>query len=231
MPRKPSHLRKPNRARGRPSPHRGKGRNAAWIFAHIGHQGDECLIWPFGKTDTGYGQLGHLGRLHKAHRFMCEAAHGPPPSPTHEAAHNCGNGMGGCVHPGHLEWKTPSENQLDRRRHGTAVTSVHGATGKLTKAQRKEIIELKGIKTQREIAAIYGISFETVSRWQRTDPNREQKYFPFDREEDDKLRAAVAKGMSNKDIADLMGRDVVSVAARKHRLRKRGLLEQGIPSR
>lgn len=167
MPRKPDHLRKPNRARGRPSPHRGKGRNMAWILAHVDHQGPDCLIWPFGKTDTGYGQLGHMGKVHKAHRVMCEKAHGPPPSPEHEAAHDCGNGMGGCIHPGHLEWKTPSENQFDRARHGTAVTSRYGSVGKLTKMQRQEIIDLKGKLPQREIAKMYGVHFETISRWQR----------------------------------------------------------------
>jgi DNA invertase Pin-like site-specific DNA recombinase len=75
--------------------------------------------------------------------------------------------MGGCVHPGHLEWKTPSENQLDRAKHGTAVTSRYGPVGKLTKLQRQEIIDLKGKMPQREIAKLYGVHFETVSRWQR----------------------------------------------------------------
>lgn len=147
---------------------KGKGPGYLWLKARIDHQGDECLIWPFSKSDTGYGQLSYLGKLYKAHRLMCILAKGPPPSPTHEAAHDCGNGMGGCVHPGHLDWKTPSQNQLDRRRHGTAATSRYGAKGKLTKLQRQEIIDLKGKMTQREIAKIYGVHFETVSRYQRT---------------------------------------------------------------
>lgn len=66
---------------------RGKGRCAAWIFEHVNYQGADCLIWPFSKIDTGYGQLGYLGKIHKAHRFMCEQVNGPPPSPTLEAAH------------------------------------------------------------------------------------------------------------------------------------------------
>ena len=146
---------------------KGKGRAAAWIFDHVNYQGADCLIWPFSRSDTGYGQLGYMGEIYKAHRFMCMQAHGKPPSPFHEAAHNCGNGFGGCVHPQHLGWKTPSENQLDRARHGTAITSRCGRTGKLTKLQRQEIIDLKGKMTQREIAKLYNVHFETISRWQR----------------------------------------------------------------
>ena len=146
---------------------KGNGKAAKWVFAHVNYAGDDCLKWPFSRTDTGYGQLGYLGKLYKAHRLMCILTNGESPTSKHEAAHNCGNGMRGCVNPKHLEWKTPSENQLDRARHGTAVTSRYGKVGKLNKLQRQEIINLKGKMTQREIAKLYGVHFETVSRWQR----------------------------------------------------------------
>lgn len=146
---------------------RGRGNNYKWLLAHIGHTADECLIWPFSRNNTGYGQLGYKGQMKKAHRFMCELAHGEPPE-GYEASHSCGNGMGGCVNPRHLSWKTRSENQLDRRRHGTANTNPTGRTGKLTPMQKHEILRLRGKMTQAKIAARYGVHFETISRILRT---------------------------------------------------------------
>ena len=147
---------------------KGKGHNYKWLLAHVAHSGDDCLIWPFSRNNTGYGQLGYEGKMRKAHRFMCEMAHGNPPTPDHEASHACGNGMGGCVNPRHLSWKTRSENQLDRRRHGTANTNPTGQRGKLTKIQRSEILRLRGKMTQAKIAQRYGVHFETISRILRT---------------------------------------------------------------
>ena len=66
---------------------KGKGRGLLWLKARIWHAGQECLIWPFSKTYQGYGQVGYGGKVRKAHRVMCELAHGPAPTSCHEAAH------------------------------------------------------------------------------------------------------------------------------------------------
>lgn len=110
---------KPHGLKGRPSRLKGKGRNLAWLKEHVGHASDECLIYPFSKTYQGYGQVGYFGKVRKAHRVMCELAKGPPPTPEHHAAHNCGKGHLGCVNPRHVDWKTPSENRMDQFAHGT----------------------------------------------------------------------------------------------------------------
>lgn len=49
--------------------------------------------------------------------LVCEAFHGPKPSPDHEAAHEDGNPRNN--RPDNLSWKTVSENHADKRRHGT----------------------------------------------------------------------------------------------------------------
>ncbi len=139
---------------------RGSGKAVAWLRARVGYQGDDCLIWPFCLC-SGYGHFGHEGENHYAHRFMCELVNGPPPTPFHEAAHSCGRGHLGCVSPIHLEWKTTSDNQLDRTLHGTR--NIGGPRGKITFEQAEEIRALKGQKTQQEIAAMFGISRSQVS--------------------------------------------------------------------
>lgn len=151
-----------------------EGRGMTFLRSLVGHDGDECVIWPmFRDPTTGYGRIGVRGkptsnRVGYAHRVMCELAHGKAPSPIHEVAHSCGRGRHGCVNPNHLGWKTRSENQLDRKAHGTATTNKYGRRGKLNEEQRREIRELRGKMTQIKIAALYGVHFETVSRIQRT---------------------------------------------------------------
>ena len=81
--------------------------------------GEECLEWPYTQNGVGYGQIrkGHKKLL--VSRIVCEAVNGPPPTPQHEVAHNCGRGHLGCCNPQHLRWATRAENQADRRIHGT----------------------------------------------------------------------------------------------------------------
>jgi hypothetical protein len=139
-----------------------KGEAMAWLLAHTTHQGDECLIWPFSRQWDGRGSLGFMGQRHHAHRMMCILAHGTPPTPRHRAAHSCGKGHEGCVHPGHLEWKTNSENQLDRRVHGTVNRNPNGRRGKLTHEQVREIRALKGKMTQIQLGAMFGVNFRSI---------------------------------------------------------------------
>lgn len=103
------------------APHnKGRGLGIEFLRSLISHEGDECVIWPlFRDPQNGYGRIGYLGKHYWSHRLMCEMAKGPPPSPDHEASHSCGRGHEGCVHPKHLSWKTATENQRERRIHGT----------------------------------------------------------------------------------------------------------------
>ena len=79
--------------------------------------GDGCLLWPFQISTTGYGRLEVNGKKKIASRYVCELAHGEPPTRQHEAAHSCGNSK--CVNPKHLRWATHTENEADKLVHGT----------------------------------------------------------------------------------------------------------------
>ena len=134
--------------------------NYKWLVARKDHEGDGCLIWPFSRKETGYGQIGRNGRVTGAHRVMCELVNGPAPTPNHEASHECGNGHLGCVHPKHLTWKTRAENRMDRRRHGTANSR---GPQKLNAEKVREIRALLAKKTRHEeIARRYGITRKYV---------------------------------------------------------------------
>lgn len=124
--------------------------------------GDECLIWPFGRTN-GYGQIKRDGRTRLVHRILCEDAYGPPPTPEHQAAHSCGKGHLGCVNKHHLSWKTPKENQADRIIHGTHSRGENNAVAKLTEDQAREIIGLTGHLSRKQIAEKFGVSAQNIS--------------------------------------------------------------------
>jgi len=135
-----------------------------WLQARIKCRRKRCLIWPGCRDSHGYAQLGVKGKVLKAHLVMCEWAHGPRPSPDHQASHSCGNGHIGCVNPNHLSWKTRRENHLDRRKHGTAATARNGRRGIVTVQMATEILKLRPIATQDRIARRFGISKPTVRR-------------------------------------------------------------------
>jgi len=147
------------RRRTEPIYNRGKGKCVAWLHEHANYDGPDCLIWPF-STARGYGNLGFNGELCYAHNIMCEIVHGPAPTPAHQAAHSCGRGHLACVHPKHISWKTPSENQLDKRTHGTSYRG--GRRRKLTSFDADAIRLLKGKMTHDEMAAIFKVSRRNI---------------------------------------------------------------------
>jgi hypothetical protein len=132
-----------------------------WLKAHVNYQGDDCLQWPYGRDGrVGRGRVLYEGKMRWAHRVMCELAHGEPPAPSYEAAHECGRGREACCNPRHLSWKTRKENGADTRRHGSLAGKT--LSKGYTRAQVEEIKALKGKRTQAEIAEQFGCSVTTV---------------------------------------------------------------------
>lgn len=126
------------------------------------YDGTECLKWPYSTSGDGYGRVKFNGRAASAHRLVCAEVYGDPPTPSHEAAHSCGNGHVGCVAKRHLSWKTPLENSADKVTHGTINQGERSGSAKLTEAQVREIRALNGTMKQTDIGLLYGISGHQV---------------------------------------------------------------------
>jgi hypothetical protein len=146
-----------------PRKHR-RGSQLPWLEAHVNYTGDECLIWPFAFHRDGRGQVTIDKRTHQAHRVMCEKAHGPPPTPEHEAAHSCGKGHLGCVHPGHVSWKTHQQNIDDKEVHGTMLRGEQIYCAKLTETQVRDIRRLANVASRRDLADRYGVVPGTITK-------------------------------------------------------------------
>ena len=144
-----------------------RGSQVPWLHAHVDHAGDECLKWPFAFHRDGRGQVTINGRTLQAHRVMCELRNGPPPTPSHEAAHSCGKGHEGCVHPGHLGWKTRQQNVDDTIVHGTRLRGEQVPTAKLTEAEVLEIRRLGRTETTFALGARFNVHPGTVSKINR----------------------------------------------------------------
>lgn len=112
------------------------------------------LIYAASMT-RGYLALRPAGatRRHYVARMVCEAFHGAPPSPRHEAAHSDGDHQNNA--PSNLRWATSQENKADMVAHGTAPRGARNAMSRLTEEQAQAI--RRDLRPAREIAAAYGI--------------------------------------------------------------------------
>lgn len=198
---------------------KGEGFGYRFLVGLIDHRGDECVIWPLFRDKDGRGRVGHNGEHHWAHRLMCKLAHGEPPTPEHTAAHDCGKGHDGCVNPRHLKWKTQKENLADCAIHGTSPKHFDGCQGRLTGAQAEEIRSSRGIRTMRELAAIFGVSQGTINDiWRGRTHARPSKINHWAPEEDTKLREAIELGYNLPKIAAFVGRSLGATMGRVYRL-------------
>jgi len=195
---------------------KGEGKCYQWLLDHREYSGDYCLIWPF-STTRGYGRFSHLGKAYYAHTFMCELAHGPAPSPDHQPAHSCGMGDEGCTNPRHLSWKTASENQLDKRKHGTSMP-MGRARFKLKPEDVLYIRSQAGQKTQAELARAFGVSRRNIGAildgrsWGPT------WKVPFYTPEDEaKIREGIERGLNFSQIGNLVGRSPAAVSGWAYR--------------
>ena len=50
-------------------------------------EGNDCLPWPYLRSEQGYGIVSLDGELRQVHRIVCERVNGAPPSDRHQAAH------------------------------------------------------------------------------------------------------------------------------------------------
>jgi hypothetical protein len=153
------------RAHGNPL---GGGKSPGEVTAFLNdvvltYDGDDCLHWPYGSV-RGYGVVNCKRRKRRkilVTRLVCEHVHGPAPSLSHQAAHSCGKGHEGCCNPRHIRWATPKENCADKEIHGTVNRGQRQGSSKLTEEDVRQIRSLRGVRPQRELSAMFG-----VSRWQ-----------------------------------------------------------------
>lgn len=118
----------------------------------------------FSGNGYGYVSLSIDGRMRKrmVAKLVCEAFHGPAPSPRHQAAHGDGNRTRNV--PSNLSWKTPKDNIADKYLHGTMPSGTKNPKAKLTDdivADMRRKVR-SGEATQQSFIDALGVSSTTV---------------------------------------------------------------------
>ncbi len=150
-----------------------------WIDANVGHGGYKCLVWPFsrGKASGRPCTITINGTRISATRYMCLMAHGHAPTLRHEAAHSCGKGHLGCIHPKHLRWATKLENLSDMIIHQTLLVGENKPASKLTNDDVRIILESS--MPGSSLARIFGVHHSTIyairtgKRWRHLSASRQ----------------------------------------------------------
>ncbi|WP_252108968.1 MULTISPECIES: hypothetical protein [unclassified Halomonas] len=121
---------------------------------------NECFVWPFSKTPTGYGKVRVEGVLQYAHRhalFIITGTYGDV------AAHSCDNPA--CINPGHLRWTDTQGNLSDMALRERSCLGAKNNMAKLTGEDVRKIRqEYRPGVTHKSIAERYGVSGSQVAR-------------------------------------------------------------------
>ena len=99
-----------------------------------------------------------------AHRLVCMAFHGLPPSRSHQVRHLDGTRDNNL--PENLRWGTQAENWADRKAHGHGCEGEKHHAAKLSDAEREHIrwAVSKGLCSRRQVALAMGMSQSAISQ-------------------------------------------------------------------
>ena len=122
---------------------------------------DECWEWQASRSKRGYGKFGWKGEQISAHRLAWIFTNGEIPSGL-VVRHKCDNRA--CCNIAHLELGTQADNVRDRDERGRGARGSKQGAAMLNEDQVMEIWRLLSEKrTQKEIAAMYGVDQATIS--------------------------------------------------------------------
>jgi hypothetical protein len=139
-----------------------KGECLEFLYKAIKLETDDCIIWPYSKSDNGYGVIHYKGKKTFVHRLALILTVGEPleykPNALHvpEICHNRA-----CSNPRHLYWGSYKDNQADRLIDGTSNQGERSSSAKLTEAQ---VLDIRADnRVNRLIALDYDITRATVT--------------------------------------------------------------------
>lgn len=138
------------------------GAGLSFLKEALNTESDECIFWPFGTMQNGYGRVRDGKRVYFSHRWICIQVHGNPSDASLEASHECGNRN--CVNPRHLRWDTTAGNHADKRIHGTHMQGERCWKSRLT---RRDVHAIKGRLAMGDrivsVARDFGVTRQAVS--------------------------------------------------------------------
>lgn len=123
---------------------------------------EECWLWTAALSHNGYGRM-RVGKKIVRATHISMALYHPDLAPGEVVMHSCDNPI--CVNPSHLSWGTQMENIADRDSKNRQAKGEKNGASKITAdiAQNIRVRYAEKKVTQKELAALYGISQRSVS--------------------------------------------------------------------
>lgn len=134
----------------------------SWFLKALAdHNSDECLLWPFGLWQDGYGKVRVTnGPLVRVHRQAFEIMHGRPPVPC--ALHTCDTPT--CFNHRHLFEGTKGQNNSDRAAKGRSNIGEDRPQAKLTEGDVRKIRGEYMLGNGPAVARKYGVDTALIMR-------------------------------------------------------------------
>jgi len=123
-----------------------------------------CLEWTGALNDAGYARMNIDKRNVRVHRLNWELTRGPVPAGVH-VLHRCDNRK--CIDPLHMFLGSDADNVKDMMAKGRGCIGERQGASKLTLLEVQAIRSLPQHMTHKEVADIFQISFQQVSRIRR----------------------------------------------------------------
>ncbi len=111
----------------------------------ISNFGDElesgCIEWRGRKDSCGYGEIGHMGKTHKAHRISWILRHKEAIYSTDFICHTCDNPS--CVNPDHLFKANNKTNLNDRSMKIAKFGETNGVLSDLSELSTDDVLTIR----------------------------------------------------------------------------------------
>lgn len=122
---------------------------------------DACHLWQGYTGGRGYGHISVKNKAKAVHRLAFRFEYGRIPAGYH-VLHKCD--VRACVNPGHLFLGSNDDNVKDMIKKGRQARGERSGQAKLTEAEVKDILSLRGRLSMQEIGEMFGVSRHTVGR-------------------------------------------------------------------
>lgn len=131
------------------------------------NEGTGCMEWSMCRVSQGYGVIRIQSKNIRTHRLALEFKLGIPIQDKLDVLHSCNNPP--CCNPEHLREGDNLENMKDKVLANRQPRGDTNGNSKLKTEQVLQIRQLKGVKSQKEIANMFNVQKACIAKIHRNE--------------------------------------------------------------